>query len=166
MRPRLRKLALTAHVTFSVGWLGSVVAYLVPAIVALTSQDVERARACYLVMNLIGWFVIVPLGLGALASGLVQSLGTEWGVFRHYWILAKLVLTVIGVTILVAHMRSVTGVAGMSSETLSLASSSEVKKHLVVHAVGGLVILLVATTLSVFKPWGKTGYGRRKTVTA
>lgn len=142
----------------------------VGAVVALflwrPSQEVERARACYFVMNLIGWFVIVPLGLGALASGLVQSLGTEWGVFRHYWILAKLVLTVIGVPILIAHMRSVTGVAGMTSETLSLASSSEVKKHLVVHAVGGLVILMIATTLSVFKPWGKTGYGRRKAVTA
>lgn len=166
MRPSLRKLLLTAHVTFSVGWLGAVAAYLVPAIVALASADIERARACYLVMHLTGWFLIVPLGLGALATGLIQSLGTEWGLFRHYWIVAKLVMTVIGVTILLVHMRTVTSVAAMTSEMLLMASSSQLKTQLVVHAAGGLVILIVATTLSVFKPWGKTGYGRRKAVTA
>lgn len=162
MKPRLRKLALTAHVTFSVGWFGAVLAYLAPAIVGLSSHDPETVRACYLVMGLMGWFVIVPLSLGALATGLVQSLGTEWGLFRHYWILAKLVLTVLGVTVLLAHMRTVSGVAGMTTEMLSAVSPGHVKIQLVVHAVGGLVILLVATTLSFVKPWGKTAYGRKK----
>jgi hypothetical protein len=30
------------------------------------------------------------------------------------------------------------------------------------HAAGGLLVLLAATTLSVYKPWGMTPYGRRK----
>jgi hypothetical protein len=34
--------------------------------------------------------------------------------------------------------------------------------ELAVHAGGGLVVLLVATGLSMFKPWGKTAYGQRK----
>ena len=55
---RLRKLALTAHVTFSVGWLGAVVAYLALALAALTSPDAQEARASYLSLELIGWFVI------------------------------------------------------------------------------------------------------------
>ena len=115
-------------------------------------------------MAVMGWFVIVPLALGALITGLIQSLFTEWGLIRHYWVATKLVLAIIGVTILVAHMRGTVGtLAGLTPEALAAASSDQLKLHLVVHAAGGLAILLVATTLSIFKPWGKTSYGKRKT---
>ncbi|HEY5922594.1 MAG TPA: hypothetical protein VIV11_13025, partial [Kofleriaceae bacterium] len=100
MRPALRKLALTSHVTASVGWLGTVVAYLVVAIAGLTTAEGELARGAYLTMSLIGWFAIVPFSLAAMLTGLVQSLGTEWGLFRHYWILVKLVLATIGTVVL------------------------------------------------------------------
>lgn len=164
MTPRLRKLTLTAHVTFSVGWLGAVVAYLAPAIVGLTSSDLHVIRSCHLVMAMMGWYVLVPLALGALLTGLIQSLFTEWGLVRHYWIATKLALSLVGVVILFAHMRgSVSRLAGMTPEALATANSGHLKVHLVVHAVGGLVILLVATTLSIFKPWGKTRFGKRAT---
>ena len=162
MRPSRRKLALTAHVTTSVGWLGAVAAYLVPAIVGLTSENAETVRSCHLVMGLMGWFIIVPLALAALATGLIQSLGTEWGLFRNYWIIAKLGLCLVGVAVLLGHMRTVSGVAGMTTEALATASPGHLKTQLVVHAAGGLVVLLIATALSIYKPWGKTAYGRRK----
>jgi len=34
------------------------------------------------------------MSLAALATGLVQSLGTEWGLLRYYWVLGKLFLTI------------------------------------------------------------------------
>jgi hypothetical protein len=148
MTPALRKFALTAHVTFSVGWLGAVVAYLALAIAGLTSQDAQVVRSAYLAMKLTGWFVIVPLSLASLLTGLVQSLGTDWGLFRHYWILVKFVLTVGATTILLLHMPEVSRMKGVVAE--------------VVHGGGGLLVLLATTTLSVYKPWGRTGYGRRK----
>jgi hypothetical protein len=142
MTPGLRKFALTAHVTFSVGWLGAVVAYLAVAIAGLVSQDAQVLHSSYSTMELTGWFVIVPLGLAALLSGLVQSLGTEWGLFRYYWVLVKLVLTLGAVTILLMHMPAVGRRAGVQAE--------------VIHAGGGLLVLLATTTLSVYKPWGRT----------
>lgn len=148
MTSALRKFALTAHVTFSVGWLGAVVAYLALAIAGLTSQDAQAVRSAFLAMELIGWFVIVPLSLASLLTGLVQALGTDWGLFRHYWILVKLVLTVGATTILLLHMPSVSRMKSAVAE--------------VIHSGGGLLVLLAATTLSVYKPWGRTRYGRRK----
>ena len=44
LTPRLRKLALTPHVTCSVGWLGAAVSYLVLTISALRRGDSESAR--------------------------------------------------------------------------------------------------------------------------
>src|ERR687887_134909 len=83
LTPSLRKLALTAHVTSSVGWLGSVAGFLVLAITGVTSQDSEVVRAAYVAMELVAWYVIVPLSLASLLTGLVQALGTQWGLFRH-----------------------------------------------------------------------------------
>ena len=163
MTPGLRKFTFTTHVLFSLGWLGAVVAYLALAIAGVTSQRADMVRAAYLAMELIGWFVIVPASLAALLSGLVQSLGTEWGVFRHYWILAKLLLTAVGTTILLIHMAAVTRMSGIAATaTLSSTDFGPLRIQLVVHAAGGLLVLLAATVLSVYKPWGRTPYGRRK----
>jgi len=163
MTPYLRKIALTAHIVFSVGWLGAIVPYLALAIAGLTSRDISLARAAYLSMELIGWFVIVPLSLAALLSGLVQSLGTPWGLFRHWWIVAKLVLTVIATGVLLAHMQAVSRMSRIAAEaTWSGADFHVLRIQLLVHAAGGLVVLLTITALSVFKPWGMTSYGRSR----
>jgi hypothetical protein len=162
LTPRLRKVTLTAHVVASVGWLGAVVAYLILAITGLTGSDTQAVRAAYISMEVIGWTVLVPLALAALATGLVQSLGTEWGLFRYYWVLAKFLLTVGAVTVLLLHMPAVSRMAGVAAEVpLAGLDFREPRVQLVVHAVGGLLVLLTATSLSVFKPWGRTPYGRR-----
>jgi hypothetical protein len=161
MTPRLRKFALTAHIAFSVGWLGAVVPYLALAIVGLTSHDAQMVRAAYL--ELIGWFVIVPLSLAALLSGLVQSLGTPWGLFRHWWIVAKFLLTTGATIVLLGHMEAVSRMSGIAAKaTLSSADFRGLRVQLAVHATGGLLVLLAVTGLSLFKPWGMTTYGRRQ----
>src|SRR5881628_3305955 len=83
MAPSLRKFALTAHVTSSVGLLGSIAAFLALAVAGLTSQDAQIVRAAYLAMDLAARFVIVPLAFASLLTGLIQSLGTPWGLFRQ-----------------------------------------------------------------------------------
>ena len=103
MTPGLRKLNVTAHVASSVGWLGAVVSFLVLSIAGRASQDSETVRAAYLAMNLIGQFAIIPLSLVALATGLVLSLGTHWGLFRYYWVLLKFILTIIAIAALLLH---------------------------------------------------------------
>lgn len=52
MTPRLRKFALTAHITSSIGWLGAIAAFLALAVAGLTSQDEQAVRAAYLAMEL------------------------------------------------------------------------------------------------------------------
>jgi hypothetical protein len=161
MTPAVRKLVFTTHVTFSVGWLGAVVAYLAVALAGLTSPDLQLVRGTYSVMQLIAWFVIVPLAVAALLSGLVQSLATEWGLFRHYWVIAKLALTTFGTIILLLHAPRVSEMAIRAAEASFTTGDYHAQRlSLVVHATGGLAILLTTTVLSVFKPWGKTAHGR------
>ncbi|MDP9478689.1 MAG: DUF2269 domain-containing protein [Actinomycetota bacterium] len=161
MTPRLRKFALTAHVISSVGWLGAVVASLALAVAGLTSQDARMVRAAYIAMNSIGESVLVPLALASLLTGLVQSLGTKWGLFRHYWVLIKLLINVFATIVLLLYMQTLGYLAGLAADPSAdlgvLRNPSPV-----LHAGGALLLLLVATTLSVYKPRGMTRYGRRK----
>ena len=163
MKPRSRKIALIAHISFSVGWLGSVLPYLALAIVGLTSQGPHTVSGVYLAMKLIGWSVIVPLSLAALLSGLLQSLGTQWGLVRHWWVLVKLVSTVFATFVLLRHMQKVSLVAGMAPQvSLSDASFHALRVQLLVHPAGGLLVLLAITAISVIKPWGLTPFAGRK----
>src|SRR3712207_6736343 len=87
MPSRLRKFALAAHITLAVGWIDAVAGYIALDVAAATSQNAQTLRAAYLAMESIAWYVIVPLTLASLLTGLVMSLGTKWGLFRHYWVL-------------------------------------------------------------------------------
>jgi hypothetical protein len=160
MPPGLRKFALAAHLTCSLGWIGAVITYLALGVSAVTSQDVQTVRAAWIAMELTGWYVIVPLALAALLTGLVMALGTPWGLFRHYWVLISLVLTVLATVVLVLHMPTVSSLAD-----LARAADGSYRGGLggdLVHPGLGLVVLLVITGLNVYKPRGLTRYGWRK----
>jgi len=159
----LRKLTLTAHVTASVGWLGALAVFLAHAVVSLISQDAQVVRAASLAMGLSAWFVILPLSLASLITGLVQALGTPWGLFRHYWVLAKLLLTVLATIVLLLKLEPISYLAGVAAETtFSSGDLTGLRISLMTHAVGGLLVLLAVVTLAVYKPQGMTRYGMRK----
>lgn len=165
MAPHLRKFALTAHVASSVGFLGAVAGFLALAVAGLTSPDAQMVRAAYLAMEFITWSVIVPLSFAALLTGLVLALGTKWGLFRHYWVLVKFLLTVFTVLVLLLQVQPISYIAAgaaAAEAALSGADLRGVRSSLITHATGGLVVLLVTTTLSVYKPRGMTRYGWRK----
>src|SRR5215813_13970066 len=111
MSPALRKLALTIHLISSIGWIGAVFAYLALGVAAVSVADDQIVRAAWTAMDLTGWWVIVPLALAALVTGLVMSLGTQWGLFRHYWVLISLALTLLCTVVLVLHMPTVSAMA-------------------------------------------------------
>lgn len=164
MTPSLRKFALTVHLTFSVGWIGAVVAYLALVVAAMTSEDALPLRVAWLAMELIGWYVIVPFALASLLTGFAMSLATPWGLFRHYWVLSSLVLTIIATVVLLQHMQTVSFFAGKAAETDS-ANAGGLRSGLrgeLLHAGIGLLVLLVIEVLNVYKPQGMTAYGRRK----
>jgi hypothetical protein len=161
MSPGRRKLVLTAHVTTSVGWLGAVASFLVVGVVGLTSQHAQTVRGAYLVMDAAAWLVLVPLAFASLLTGLLQSLTTPWGLFRHYWVLFKLLINVGTITVLLMYMKTFGSMADVAADPSSdLGAVRNVSP--VLHAALALLLLLVATILAVYKPKGQTRYGRRK----
>ncbi|MGH2681787.1 MAG: DUF2269 domain-containing protein [Actinomycetota bacterium] len=162
MSPALRKFALAMHLTLSVGWIGAVAAYMVFDVTAATSQDAQTLRVAYLAMELIARYVIVPLAFAALLTGLVVSLGTKWGLFRHYWVLISFLLTVIATLALLAETSTIRYFAEIAGDPTTSIEDLRALGSTLVHSVGGTVVLLVILVLNVYKPQGMTRYGWRK----
>lgn len=162
MAPGPRKVALTTHVLASLGWFGAVAGFLALAITGLNSQDAQMVRAVYLAMEPLTWFVIVPLSFASLLTGLVSSLGTTWGLFRHHWVLLKFLLTAFATVVLLVHTQPIDYIADVAADGTLSSGDLPARIQLVIASAAALVVFLAATTLAVFKPRGMTRYGRRK----
>ena len=163
MGPTVRKLALTAHVATSVGWLGAVLAFLALAVGALVTQDVATMEGAYLAMEVMTWSMLVPLSLASLLSGLVQALGTPWGLLKHYWVLVKLLITLLSTAILLLYTETIDVLADTARDsTPSVSDVALPNASPALHAGGAVVVLLMAVVLSIYKPRGMTRYGQRR----
>ncbi len=163
MSSTLRKLVLVVHVASSVGSLGAVLVFLTLAIAGLSSEDAQTTRGVYIAMDLTARFVIVPLLLVSFLVGLVQALSTPWGLFRHYWVLVKFLLTALTIVVLLLQMEGIASVAAVAANTaLSSADLLELRRSIRTHAAGGIVVLLTLVALSIYKPRGITRYGWRR----
>lgn len=162
-RPRLRKAALTTHVVASVGWLGAVAVFLALGIVGVASADAEVVRAAYITMEAAGWYVLLPLSIASLLTGLLQSLGTRWGLFQHYWVIAKLLINLVSTAVLLLYMQWLESIADLARATPVDGGLDALRDPSpIVHSAAALVLLVAAATLSVFKPRGLTRYGQRR----
>jgi hypothetical protein len=154
----LRRFVFTTHVTSSVGWVGAVLVFLALSLIGLTSPNEATVRGAYLVMAPAAWFVLVPLAHASLLTGVAISLGTPWGLFRHYWVVAKLVITLVATVVLVIYMDTFRQIAGTAADPVIELELVRNPSPLV-HAILALLLLLVATALAIYKPFGMTTYG-------
>jgi hypothetical protein len=161
--PALRQFTLTTHVTSSVGWVGAVLVFLALAAIGLSSGDERTVRGAYLVMAPAAWFVLVPLAHATLFSGLALSLGTPWGLFRHYWVVLKLAITVFATVILMIYMGTFRQMAGVAADPVVELGLVRNPSPLV-HSILALILLIAATVLGIYKPFGMTPYGRNTSI--
>jgi hypothetical protein len=155
LAPGVRKLVLTAHVVLSVAWIGLAGCLIALAVVGLDSGEAWAYEA----IGVLGGTFLTPLSLGAFVSGVVLSLGTKWGLLRYYWVATKLVITV-G---LIAATQLALG--RFIAEAAELAAAGDPVGELGRSVLGGsiatVVLLVVMTVLSIYKPWGRTSRGNK-----
>jgi hypothetical protein len=163
MIPTVRKLLLSAHLVSSIGWLGAVGAFLALAVVGLACGSEPMVRGAYLAMQVTAWFVILPLAVVAVLSGVVSSLTTRWGLFRYYWVVLKLLIALLATGVLLMHLSPIDLLATSAGQTGDLGHDLDQARTLMVYAsVAAVVVLLALIALSVFKPRGMTAYGWRQ----
>ena len=163
MPPVLRRSLLTVHVVTSVGWLGAVAAFLALAVTGLTGRDTATVRGAHVGAEILTDAVIVPLALASLVTGVLQSLGTPWGLLRHWWVVVKLALTVVSTALLLLHTQPIGHLGELAAGGAAFdADARRMQVQLLVDAAAALLVLIGATALAVVKPRGLTPLGRRR----
>lgn len=159
LKRRARKVWLTLHVGLSVGWLGISMAMATLAIAGATSDSHVVRHGSYVFMHLFDLAIVIPSVFVAIITGVVVSLGTPWGLVKHWWVLLKFLIAL-----------SLPIVATLESGWIQ---ELEVRTEDPAAEPGGLGLALVicmlcfaallwtAVVLSIFKPGGKTRWGRR-----
>jgi hypothetical protein len=164
MGPRLRKLMLFLHVTSSVGWIGAAVAYVGICVSVVLADSATTVQALYHVMQDSVTYVILPFGIISFVTGLVVSLGTVWGLFRHYWVIVKFGINVVSLVVLYVYTDMIGTMVADAEMAASMGHDpGELQSPgIMSHVLAGVVLLLVATWLAVYKPKGQTRMWRRK----
>jgi hypothetical protein len=133
-------------------------AYVALNVPALFSADEAMVRAAYLMMEPVARYAVTPLAVASLVTGIIQSLGTAWGLLRHYWVLSSLTITAFANVILLLHLPAVSRLADEAaapgSDVFALGGD-------LVHSAGGALLLLVPLVLNIYKPRGVTRRGWR-----
>jgi hypothetical protein len=156
--PRVRKAILVVHVLSSLTWLGLDVGLLALSLTGLTTDDPLTLRGVYLTMNVLVGTAVIPASLIALASGVILSLGTKWGLVRYRWVVVKLVITLITATLTIVLLRA--GVQTAAEEVRAAAEApAEAGGGLLFAPIVSLSCYVFMTVISFFKPWGRTRWG-------
>ncbi|MGH3931781.1 MAG: hypothetical protein ACRDTF_17610 [Pseudonocardiaceae bacterium] len=160
LKPRGRKFWLVLHVGFSVSWLGAALSMLVLSALGVFSSDVQLRRHAYEIMHVFDLTLVIPLVLLSIITGLVVLLGSQWGLVKHRWVLIKFGISV-GIVVVAAVWENflVRGLATASVE--ELASGGRGVQLMACMAVF-TAALWTATVLSIYKPGGRTRWGRRE----
>lgn len=163
--PKLKKLLVTTHVIFSVGWIGISAVMLSFALIALNSTTIETIRTLYHAMSILDTKVIGCAMLGAIFTGTLLSSATKWGYFKYWWVVAKIVLTTL---VLVAAFGFLHGLIldALATARQPIAAGQAPQRGpsatLVMAGFGFTSLsLMAAAVISEYKPWGKTKHGRR-----
>jgi hypothetical protein len=157
-----RRALLAVHLSSSVGWMGAVAAYLALDVVTATRDDPIAVRAAYIGMGLVVSYVVVPLALAALGTGVAISLATRWGLFRHWWVLISLLLTLGATAVLLVETSTINRLAAVAADLTTTEAQLRDLGSTLVHSIAGLGVLLLITWLNVYKPRGMTPYGWSK----
>ncbi|WP_194293574.1 hypothetical protein [Actinomadura macrotermitis] len=154
---RSRKVWLALHIGVGVGWLGVSLTMLALSVVGVTAGDHETRHGAYLLMDLFDLALAIPSVFLALVTGAVVSLGTPWGLVRHRWVLAKLVIALCLPVLATLEGPWIDELAARTEEPAADPGGTGI---LLAGAMAlFLALLWTATFLSVFKPGGRTRWG-------
>ena len=160
-----RKLTLTIHIISAIGWIGVDFVLFVFAFTGLTSDDPSTIAICYQAIEMFAVVLLVPLGLLSLATGLLLGWGSKYGILRYHWVLWKLILNLVLTTLVIVLLRpGVNEAADLVTESPGTIPDQleQARANLIFPPTVSITVLTFATVLAVYKPWGRTGYGRRR----
>jgi hypothetical protein len=164
---RQKRWLLAAHLLFLGAWLGGGLSSLAFNITALSTTDPHLLNVTYTFADLLHTTIIRGGAGGSLITGILLAWLTQWGLARFYWIIAKEIGSLLGVTLdlilirLNDHAIALTATQGLDAISNPLFISN--RTLLLLGSAVQISILLGVIVIAIFKPWGQRKRARQRT---
>ncbi|WP_447038587.1 DUF2269 family protein [Streptomyces sp. DSM 118878] len=154
-----RRATLVVHVVGAAGWLGLTLGLAALALTALVTESPAATEAAVRSMKVFSDWLVLPLAVLTLLSGLLLSVGTPWGLARHRWVYTKFWLTLITTAASAFALRP-----GINETVTTVAAGEPITDAagLIAGPLVSLAAYAFMTVLSVLKPWGLTRRGQKQ----
>ncbi len=148
--PPWRKPLLTVHVVASVGLVGTA---LVLAALGISGVRGADPRTIYPAAYLVEGWLVAPLAIVALGTGVLQAALSPWGLVKYWWVTIKLTTTAgfAGVALFVLLPRleaSAEAATGPAAQTFTIAE----RLPLAIAPTVAVTLLVFNVVLAVYKP--------------
>jgi hypothetical protein len=145
-----RKLRLRLHVATTVSILGTDLVLLTLGIANLGGAD---PRTIYPAASLVDTWLVAPLAVLSLGTGLLLGSLTPWGVFRYWWVMIKLAITSVFTALVLFVLIPRLGMVA-ASVTISDAGPLSIGQRVLLVIAPALAssLLLLNVVLAIFKP--------------
>ena len=148
------------HVLSLVCWLGGALVMLLLGMYMLKAENGDQLYYTLENMHSVDAVFIRYTALVALLSGIALSVWTNWGLFKYYWIVIKLVLTVLLIVFGIVYMGDwLSQIVRTADQARLLALSDAAFLNTSYSLIGGalanIISLVFMTAISYFKPFGK-----------
>ncbi|MEU6669157.1 DUF2269 domain-containing protein [Streptomyces sp. NPDC046727] len=152
-----RRASLVVHVVASASWLGLTLGLLALAVTATMTGSAVPAEASVRAMKLFADWLLLPVAFLTFGSGVLLSVGTQWGLARHRWVHTKFWLTLATIAATAFALRP-----GVNSAIADMAAGGPPAgpRDLLPGPIVSLSAYVFMTAISVLKPWGLTRRGR------
>lgn len=165
MPPSVRKLFLVMHVLSSVTWLGLTIGNMTLAVAAATTADPAVQVGLFHALDTFGEVLMIPVAWTAFLAGLLMALGTQWGLVRHRWVLTKFLITSVTVMLttflLTPGLKELGDLADRTPPGQLADQDFGETMGLIAPGIVSGACYLTCLVLSIYKPWGRTRWGRR-----
>jgi hypothetical protein len=159
---RARKRYLVAHIVAGGAWIGIDVVLGILVATALISDDAAVVSTSLQALELFAVWPMLIAAVLTLATGVVLGLGTKYGLIRYWWVAVKLAVNVLMVLLILFALRPGLYDAAEYGRQLAAGVTPEGDPAgLLYPVIVAPSLLLFASVLSVFKPWGLTRKGKK-----
>jgi hypothetical protein len=159
LKARGQKWLKAFHVVFACMWVGSAI-FLSVKQFFINPDNGGELYGITSTMDFIDIWIIIPGAIGVLLTGLIYSIWTNWGWFKHNWIIVKWCICLYGVIFgtyplgpWMSGMAKISEKLGM--EALSDPTFMSNQRNLIIFGTFQACTLIFAIFITTLKPWKK-----------
>jgi hypothetical protein len=154
-----RNWLLSLHIAASGLWFGTAVCSVALAL-SIPMLVPDAPHGIHLARNIMGEYIIAPAAVFAVITGVLLCSFTNWGFFKHYWVIAKQIVTLISIVLgsmwlspMTEKMTAISATGG--SQVLQNSDYLALQNTAILGGTFQALVLLTIIIVSTVKPWGK-----------